>query len=366
MVQPEKERKRIEQVKRFVDREFEVERELNAIVQLAAEICCTPTALITFLDTDTQYIRFKHGFNFDTTSRKDSFCRYVVEDEAFMVIEDALKDERFALNPLVTGNPHIRFYAGSPLTTAEGYHLGSLCVIDQAPGELNELQRKTLEMLSKQVVYLLELDESLKLIREQRNEAQRKENELRSFFESSIDNHLLISRDFEILAFNKSWARFVRELNGLTAEKGKVLTFYFPFEQYHKFYVDCRKALGGTAVFDEVNLEVGGSDLWYLLKIEPAFNAEGKIFGLSVNFSDITSKVKHEQLSMQKSESLDSIAFIQAHELRRPVSSILGIVSLMKEGSEAYGKTDELSLLEAATKELDEKIHEILSRTNMK
>ncbi|WP_207534804.1 GAF domain-containing protein [Desertivirga arenae] len=365
MIQAEKEQKRLEQVKRFIGRNFEVERELTAIVQLAAEVCRTPTALITFLDSDTQYIRFKHGFNFDTTSRQDSFCRHVVDDETFMVVEDAKKDERFALNPLVTGNPHIRFYAGSPLTTSEGFHLGSLCVIDQLPGELTRLQKKTLEMLSKQVVYLLELDESLKLIREQLDEARRKENELRSFFESSIDNHLLISRDFEILAFNKTWARFVRELNGMIPEKGKLLTLYFPAEDYGKFYLDCKKALGGTAVFDEINLEVGGSDLWYLLKIEPAFNAEGEIFGLSVNFSDITSKVKHEKLSQQKSDSLESIAFIQAHELRRPVSSILGIVSLMKE-TEAFRKSDELGLLEAATEELDGKIHEILGRTNMK
>ncbi|WP_207420101.1 GAF domain-containing protein [Desertivirga brevis] len=364
MIQAEKEQNRIEQVKRFVDREFEVERELNTIVQLAAEVCKTPTALITFIDTDIQYIRFKQGFDSDTTSRQDSFCTHVVDNGAFMVVKDAQMDERFALNPLVTGNPHIRFYAGSPLTTSEGYHLGSLCVIDQAPGELSDLQKRTLEMLSKQVVYLLELDESLKLIREQLDDAKKKENELRSFFESSIDNHLLLSRDFEILAFNKTWARFVKELNGEIPEKGRSITYYFPVESFSKFYMDCRKALGGTAVFDEVNLEVGGSYFWYLLKIEPAFTTEGEIFGLSVNFSDITSKVKHEHLSRQKSESLNTIAFIQAHELRRPVSSILGIVSLMKE-SNALRKTDELGLLEAATKELDTKIHEILSRTDI-
>lgn len=135
---PLRELERLQAVNRFIKLEISKEKELQEIVELAASICGTPTALITLIGEDMQYIRFKTGFKYNTTRRKDAFCNHVIEqDELFMVLDTDL-DNRFINNPLVTGGPHIRFYAASPLTTQDGHHLGSLCVIGQAPGELSE------------------------------------------------------------------------------------------------------------------------------------------------------------------------------------------------------------------------------------
>ncbi|MHB8209498.1 GAF domain-containing protein, partial [Mucilaginibacter sp.] len=124
-------------VNQFLNRQICKENELQEIVKLAAEICQAPTALITLLDADTQYIKFKFGFDRDTTSRQDSFCNHTIEQSEVMVIPDALLDDRFVDNTLVNSETKIRFYAGSPLTTHDGHNLGSLCVMDRAPKNVN-------------------------------------------------------------------------------------------------------------------------------------------------------------------------------------------------------------------------------------
>jgi GAF domain-containing protein len=179
---PQRELERVKAVDRFLKLELSKESELQEITNLAAEICGTPTALITFIDKDTQYIKFKKAFEFDVTERQNAFCHHVIEAEEILVIPDAMLDERFVNNPLVTGNPNIRFYAGSPLTTNDGHHLGSLCVIDQEPGQLSAIQQRMLQALAKQVIQLLEFDESIQILKEQCIEATRNEIELRSFF----------------------------------------------------------------------------------------------------------------------------------------------------------------------------------------
>ena len=218
---PQKELERLQAVHRFLKLEFNKQEELQEIVKVAAQICATPTSLITFVDKDTQYIKFRQGFDFEKTLRRDAFCNLVVEEGKIVVIPDALVDQRFSGNPMVTGDPYIRFYAGVPLITMDGQILGSLCVIDQNPGTLTENQGEMLKILAKQVVQLMDFGESLRIMREQYIEAKHSEIQLRSFFESSVDHHLLLGKNFEILAFNKTWENHVKSTYGLQLEKGK-------------------------------------------------------------------------------------------------------------------------------------------------
>ncbi|MEL6814288.1 MAG: EAL domain-containing protein [Cyanobacteria bacterium J06598_3] len=127
------------------------------IVELVAHICQTPSSLVSLIDANRQWFKAKVGFEAAESSRSIAFCSYTIEQSGIMVVEDTHQSERFRNNPLVTGKPYIRFYAGAPLVTPDGYALGSLCVIDYQPRQLNEGQLRALEVLSHQVVAQMEL-----------------------------------------------------------------------------------------------------------------------------------------------------------------------------------------------------------------
>lgn len=103
---------RLQAVNRFLKLEIDKEKELQAIVELAARICGTPTALITMVDDDTQYIKFKVGSDLETTDREQAFCNELIKLFEVLMVPDALLDKRFQNNPNVIGGCGIRFYAG--------------------------------------------------------------------------------------------------------------------------------------------------------------------------------------------------------------------------------------------------------------
>ncbi|WP_334119569.1 PAS domain S-box protein [Limnobacter sp.] len=141
------------------------EGEFDAIAELAAEICGTPTALISLIDEQRQWFKSTIGFDETETARDISFCGHAIAQTGLMEIQDTLQDERFRDNPLVSGAPHIRFYAGAPIVSPRGYALGTLCVIDLKPGKLKDSQKKALLQLAKQVVSQMELKRTARLLK---------------------------------------------------------------------------------------------------------------------------------------------------------------------------------------------------------
>ncbi len=127
------------------------------ITALAAQICATPIALVSLIDGHRQWFKAKVGIDVSETPRKIAFCDRTIQQSDILVVEDAQQDARFQNNPLVTGAPHIRFYAGAPLITPDGHALGSLCVIDYKPRRLSASQLRGLQVLSRQVVAQMEL-----------------------------------------------------------------------------------------------------------------------------------------------------------------------------------------------------------------
>jgi GAF domain-containing protein len=128
------------------------EERYDKIVGFAAREFDVPIVLISLLDTNRQWFKASVGTNLCETGREHSFCSHVILRDDILVIPDAQDDPRFADNPMVTGEPHIRFYAGAPLTTAPGIRLGTLCLIDRRPRTLDALDLGILRTLRDLVV----------------------------------------------------------------------------------------------------------------------------------------------------------------------------------------------------------------------
>jgi len=121
---------------------------LDRIVDLAAAVLAMPIALVSLVDRDRQWFPARHGLETRQTPRTMAFCAHTIAADDVLVVPDALLDERFANNPLVQGEPGVRFYAGAPLQSAEGHNLGTLCVIDRRPRQLDPPQVAQLRQLA--------------------------------------------------------------------------------------------------------------------------------------------------------------------------------------------------------------------------
>ncbi len=131
--------------------------DFDEITRLAAEQCGVPIALISLIDADRQWFKSRVGLQARETPREYAFCDHAIRvPNETMIVRDASADERFARNPLVTGDPNIRFYAGAPLLTSNGLAIGTLCVIDTVARSLDAGQIASLELLAKRVILLLE------------------------------------------------------------------------------------------------------------------------------------------------------------------------------------------------------------------
>lgn len=126
--------------------------------KLASRICETPISLISLIDKERQWFKSRVGLEAPETHRNLAFCAHAILDcDNLLEVPNACEDERFFDNPLVVGDPRIRFYAGTPLVNGEGFGLGTLCVIDREPRRLSETQKTSLAMLGRRVVAQLEL-----------------------------------------------------------------------------------------------------------------------------------------------------------------------------------------------------------------
>ena len=153
----EREQKRLAALRSYEILDTQPEPQFDRIVRIAAELLQMPISLVTLVDSTRQWFKARQGLDVPETPRSMAFCSHAIEGSDVMVVENALDDQRFAANPLVTAAPNIRFYAGAPLCDGRGNNLGTLCVIDDKPRSLTPQQQHILEDLAAIVVDELEL-----------------------------------------------------------------------------------------------------------------------------------------------------------------------------------------------------------------
>jgi GAF domain-containing protein len=156
----DQETERIKAVKRFEKFDFALNKGIQGILKIAAEVYESPAAFITLIAEHEQWFKVRHGFEILNMPRETSFCTHTIMRHEPMVVSDALDDERFVNSPFVRQIPNIRFYAGAALSDYEGQNIGTLCIMDVHPKSVPEEKKKLLVMLAKQAIHLMELDMS--------------------------------------------------------------------------------------------------------------------------------------------------------------------------------------------------------------
>ena len=183
--QPTWEERRIEALRHYQILDTPKEPAFDEIAQLAADLCGTPIGVVNLIDTDRQFFKAETGLGVRETPLETSFCAKAILEEDFLLVPDATTDPRFACNPLVTGDPHLRFYAGALLKTREGLPIGTLCVLDVEPRILNEVQQRALKVLANQIMAQFDLQ----LTARQRGE---RDQRYRALFEAMDEGFCVI------------------------------------------------------------------------------------------------------------------------------------------------------------------------------
>lgn len=288
----------------ILDTEFE--ECFDNIAQIASQICDTPIALISLVDTNRQWFKAKIGLQERETSRDVSFCSHAILDPTeVLVVEDATQDQRFSNNTLVTSDPNIRFYAGAPLITPEGMALGTICVIDTHPRKISKEQLTSLRGLAREVMLHLELRIKVKLLSFVQNEALKSEYAFKNMINISPQLIWTSGRDKKCNYFNQSWLAFT----GRTLEQE--LGFGWT-EGVHKNDLDrCLKTY--ETAFDqripfqmEYRLKTKDSEYkWVEDHGKPWFNERGEFQGYIGSCSDISERKETELKLIETSKRFE-------------------------------------------------------------
>ncbi len=230
---PSDEAARLDALRSFAVLDTAPESAFDDLTRLAAHVCGTPIALVSLIDDCRQWFKSRYGLAAAETPRDIAFCTHAILDDGLFEVPDAAADERFRDNPLVTGEPRIRFYAGMPLVTPEGHALGTLCVIDRVHRTLTDGQRDALRVLARQVVAQLLLRQQL-LSTE--FELQQQET-FRVLFEQSSDAHLIFDERDGIIDCNDAAVAMLRY-----RDKSEVLALH-PAVLSPEFQPDGRRSM---------------------------------------------------------------------------------------------------------------------------
>lgn len=275
------------------------EKEFDALVQAAALVCDVPISLISLIDTNRQWFKANVGLPGVTQTPRDiAFCTHAIESEGILEVSDATQDSRFAYNPLVMEEPHIRFYAGATLRLSNGAHVGTLCVIDRQAKQLTEQQRTILQHLASAAVFALEARRALLNESVLRAAAEQAAAVVRH----SMDAIVVLSLDGSIT----HWNRAAERLFGYTAQEmlGQPVLSIMPatflsepndWESFVRDNADGR-------FYETQRLHRSGELISVAISVAPIMNEHGQLTGFTKIIRDIRQQVQAAQ-ALEASEA---------------------------------------------------------------
>lgn len=271
------------------------EKAFDCITQLTSHIFGVPIALISLVDRDRQWFKSCYGFNTHETDRALSFCSYAIQADKVMVVPDATQDARFASNALVTGESGIRFYAGAPLQTPDGYKLGTLCLIDRKPRPgLTQQQQQVLKSLAALVVDELELRRVSRSLQASQVELQTSEEKFRAIVEGASDLINIKDTEGRFIFINPAGA----EILGYRVEDilNKCNSDLFSLEDNARVTADDQRVMNsGRALSYEQTFKFRGEERSFLTNKFPYRSDQNELLGVVVVSRDITERKQVEQ-----------------------------------------------------------------------
>lgn len=317
---PENEAQRLAALMRLEILDSAPEERFDRITRLAQHCFNVPIVLVSLIDHDRQWFKSKQGVDVAQTPRDISFCGHAIFGDEVFYIPNALLDERFADNPLVTGAPNIRFYAGMPLSEPDGYKIGTLCLIDSKPRTLNETELRVLCDLAACVEHELGQARLCSFALE----SSAKETRLRAVLNTVIDGIITIDARGSIETFNPMAEKIFGYVADEVVGRNVNMLMPEPYQREHDGYLQQYAQTHQPKVIG-IGRELSGR------------RKDGTVFPLELAVSemqiggqmmftgvvrDITERKRSEQL---KSEFISTVS----HELRTPLTSIRGALGLV-------------------------------------
>jgi two-component sensor histidine kinase len=179
---------RLQALRRYDVLDTPRERDFDEVVEIVSAICQAPISVINLIDEGRQWFKAEVGLGVRETPLDSSLCAHAILESELLIVQDTLEDRRFADNPLVTGEPRLRFYAGALLKTGEGLPIGTLCVLDYTPRVLDDVQKRLLSVMARQVMAQLTLRRSLAI-----------ERGMRASLEASVAEKVRLIEQNEVL-----------------------------------------------------------------------------------------------------------------------------------------------------------------------
>lgn len=356
------------------------QEEFDSLVRLVSLICDSPIAIISMIDDKRQWYKAKVGLSQNEVPREETFCQYTLQQDDVMEVRDARNNEKFKYNPNVTEENGIRFYAGVNLKDNNGHKIGTVCVVDNKPRELNEKQKQALRLVADQTMILLE--------------ARKKNQELKEELEEIITNKVretqrqLLQKKTEYNAILRAIKRsnavveFSPEGVIRTANDNFLNLIGYSREELigkqHSLLLDEHQKMKSAEFWSSLkkgNFHSGklkrqhknGSSVWIRATYNPITDEQNNVLRVIKIAQDITTEIEAEK-ALKKSKELaeklniqkDNFIANMSHEIRTPIHAILGFTELLLEQEKEAVKKSYLHSIKTAGDNLLYIINDIL------